>query len=424
MSREVHSSPMTIMLDDSLLETIDNLRKFVDGSLPITFRPLKRKERSQWIRHTLVRFTYLTLKRADKQVVRQYIIKISSLSRAQVGRHIKAYKDNKPICVAYVRRRFSITFTQGDIELLAETDNLHQRLNGAATIAIMEEEHDRGDHRYERLKNISVAHLYRLRKTERYTMRSTTHEKTQSVQTPIGERRKPQPNGKPGYLRTDSVHQGDCNGKKGVYHINNVDEVTQWEVPVAVENLQEVCVEPALDDAFPLFPFVIKNFHSDNGGEYINGVVQQFLKRWNAKQTKSRPYHSNDNGLAETKNGAVIRKHMTHYHIPQPFAARINHFYRDHLIPYLNFHRPCAFPEVVALSNGKKKITYPQKNYMTPYEKLKSLPDWEQYLRLGVTPKMLEEQARAKTPNQAARDMQKAKKKLFDIVLPKHRDML
>ena len=415
---------MVTMLDDSLLETIGNLRDFVNGTLPIFFRPLRREDRSQWVRRTLVRFKYLTLKRADKTVIRQYILKISNLSRAQLNRHIQAYKENQPICASYARRRFPITYLRNDIELLAETDNLHQRLNGAATIAIMREEYARGDHRYERLRDISLAHLYRLRGTKRYQERSVTYRKTNPVQRQYGERRKPEPNGKPGFLRTDSVHQGDADGKKGVYHINNVDEVVQWEVPVAVENLQESCVEAALDEAFLLFPFVIEGFHSDNGGEYINDVIAQFLVRWHAKQTKSRPRHSNDNGLAETKNGAIIRKHMTHFHIPQIYAARINRFYREHLIPYLNFHRPCAFPKVEVLSNGKKKITYPKENYKTPYEKLKSIPDWQQYLRPGVTPEVLEEQAQAKTPNQAARDLQRAKKELFDIILPHYRDML
>ena len=415
---------MVTMLDDSLLETIDNLRKFVDGSLPISFRPLRREDRSQWIRSTLVRFKYLMLKRADKKIVRQYVMKISSLSRAQITRHITAYRDNMPICVPYKRHQPFQVYTQSDTKLLAETDNLHQRLNGAATIVIMETEYERGDQRYVRLKDISVSHLYRLRGTKRYCSHSITYKKTNPVQTPIGERRKPESNETPGFLRVDSVHQGDFDGKKGVYHINPVDEVTQWEVPVAVETLQESCVEPALDETSQFIPFVIKNFHSDNGSEYINEIVEQFLKRWKSKQTKSRPRHSNDNGLAETKNGAIIRKHMTHYHIPQHFAVRINKFYRDHLIPYLNFHRPCAFPDVEILSDGKKKITYPKKNYMTPYEKLKSLPDWEQYLRPGITQAMMEKQVIAKTPNQAARDMQKAKKKLFNVVIPRYDDML
>lgn len=415
---------MITMLDDSLLGSIGNLRKFLDGVLPITFRPLRREERSEWIRHTLVRFRYLALKREDKQVVRQYIMKISGLSRAQVTRHITAYKEKRPICTPYKRHQPFQLYTRSDIELLSEMDDLHQRLNGAATIAIMREEYERGDHRYRRLRDISVAHLYRLRGTRRYRECSTTYGKTQPTQASIGERRKPRPDGKPGFLRTDSVHQGDCNGKKGVYHINNVDEVTQWQIPVAVENLQEGCVEPALDEAFLLFPFIIKNFHSDNGSEYINGVVQQFLGRWKVKQTKGRPRHCNDNGLAETKNGAVIRKHMTHHHIPQPYAARINVFYSEHLIPYLNFHRPCAFPEVEILPNGRKKVTYPKKNYVTPYKKLKSLSEWKKHLRPGITPKMLEEQANMKTPNQAARELQKAKQELFKIVIPRYRDIL
>ena len=415
---------MVTMFDDSLLQTIGNLRMFIDGTLPITFRPLRREERSRWIRSTLVRFKYLTLKRADKQVVQHYLMKVADLSRAQIARHIAAYRDNVPICRPYRRHQPFQVYTRGDSQLLAETDNLHGRLNGAATIAIMATEFARGDHRYERLKDISVAHLYRLRCTVRYREHALTYEKTNPVQVPIGERRKPEPHGTPGFLRVDTVHQGDFGQKKGVYHINHVDEVTQWEVIVAVEQLIEACVEPALEEAFSLVPFRIRNFHSDNGSEFINDVVQQFLMRWKAKQTKGRPRHSNDNGLAETKNGAIIRKHMSYHHIPQPFAARINRFYREHLIPYLNFYRPCAFPTIEILGNGKQKITYPKENYKTPYEKLKSQPDWQRHLHPGITPEMLEAQANAKTPNQAARAMQEAKRKLFDVILPRYRGIL
>lgn len=261
-----------------------------------------------------------------------------------------------------------------------------------------------------------VSRLYDLRQHRRYREEALHLEKTKPVQRAIGERRKPEPDGVPGYLRVDTVHQGDFGKKKGVYHINHVDEVTQWEVILSVEQLIEACVEPVLEEAFSLVPFGIKNFHSDNGSEFINDVVRQFLERWKTRQTKGRPRHSNDNGLAETKNGAIIRKHMGYHHIPQPFAARINQFYRDHLIPYLNFHRPCAFPKVEILQNGKKKITYPSENYRTPYEKLKSLPDWQQYLRPGITPEILEAQANVKTPNEAARDMQKAKQDLLNII--------
>jgi hypothetical protein len=47
----------------------------------------------------------------------------------------------------------------------------------------------------------------------------------------IGERRRPDAQGRPGYLRIDTVHQGDLDGVKGVYHINAVDgraEYRKW----------------------------------------------------------------------------------------------------------------------------------------------------------------------------------------------------
>lgn len=415
---------MVMRFDDSLLSTTGNLQLFLEGSLPITFQPLRREERREWIRHTLIRFKYVTLKRKEKTIVQRYIRKVAHIGRAQLFRHIAAYKEGRPVRTRYERHRFPVVYTHGDIELLAETDNLHGRLNGAATLKVMQREYARGDGRYGRLRHISRSRLYDLRQERRYRENALTLGKTKPSSVPIGERRKPEPEGRPGFLRVDTVHQGDEEGRKGVYHINHVDEMTQWEVIMAVEQLTEACMEPALEEAFTLFPFPVRNFHSDNGSEFINDVVQQFLVRHRSKQTKSRPRHSNDNGLAETKNGSIIRKHMGYRHIPQPFAARINKFYREHLIPYLNFHRPCAFPKVEIQQNGRRKVTYPLENYMTPYEKLKSLPNWQQYLRPGVTEEMLDAQANAKTPNQAAREMQAAKRELLQAIPPRFHDLL
>ncbi|MDP2815732.1 MAG: transposase family protein, partial [Rectinemataceae bacterium] len=296
------------MFDDSLLHTIGNLKMFIEGTLPITFHPLRKEDRSRWIRSTLVRFKYLALLRSEKGIVRCYLMKVAGMSRAQMTKHIGTYRDKKPIDVPYVRHQPFQRYTRSDIELLAATDNAHGRLNGKAMQEICAEQCTRGDVRFVRLAKISQAQLYRFRRHRRYREESLTIEKTKPVQRSIGERRKPEPNGVPGFLRVDSVHQGDFGKEKGVYHINLVDEVTQWEVIVAVEQLIEACVEPALEAAFSLFPFFIHNFHSDNGSEYINDMVQQFLLRFVVKQTKSRPRHSNDNGLAETKNGAIIRK--------------------------------------------------------------------------------------------------------------------
>ena len=96
---------------------------------------------------------------------------------------------------------------------------------------------------------------------------------------PIGERRSPSPGNQPGYLRVDSVHQGDQDGVKGVYHINAVDCVTQYEGVASCERISEAFLIPVLEALLDSFPCVIKGFNVDNGSEYINRHVAKLLNK-------------------------------------------------------------------------------------------------------------------------------------------------
>ena len=149
------------------------------------------------------------------------------------------------------------------------------------------------------------------------------------------------PQGKPGFIRVDTVHQGDRDGVKGLYHINAVDEVTQYEVVCTVEKISERYLVPVLEGMLAGFPFKLLEFHSDNGSEFINHKVAELLNSLNIALTKSRSRHSNDNALVESKNGSVIRKLLGHAHVPQHHAERFNLFDQAHLNPYVNYHRPC-----------------------------------------------------------------------------------
>ena len=144
---------------------------------------------------------------------------------------------------------------------------------------------------------------------------------------PIGLRRAPRPNGRAGFVRIDTVHQGDLDGIKGVYHITCVDCVSQWQVMACVQGISEAYQLPVLALILEQFPFVIDGFHLDNGSEFINGRVAQMLEKLRIEQTKSRSRQSNDNALAESKNASVVRKHMGYSHIPPKFATPINAFY-------------------------------------------------------------------------------------------------
>jgi len=281
-----------------------------------------------------------------------------------------------------------------------------------ATQKLLQREfYDYGDQRYRRLAQISVAHLYRLRKSTAYRRERIGYEKTKPTSVSIGERRAPQPEGRPGYLRVDTVHQGDLEGAKGVYHINAVDEVTQWQVVGATGQISEAYLIPVLEAMLGQFPFQIRGFHSDNGSEFINHRVSKLLNKLLVEQTKSRPRHSNDNGLAESKNGAVVRKHMGYNYIAAGHAAAIEAFYEEHFNPYLNFHRPCGVAEPKV--NAKGKVIKRYRWYATPWEILRQLPGVAAHLRPDLTLAELEQQARRKSDTAAALEMQAAKQKLF-----------
>ena len=186
-----------------------------------------------------------------------------------------------------------------------------------------------GDARYARLAGISVAHLYNLRQSEPYRKQRQVWRGTRPSPVAIGIRKAPAPQGLPGYIRIDTVHQGDQDGMKGVYHINAVDMalalghlvgqplVTQWELVASVEHISEAYLLPVIALLLEGFPFAIRGFHSDSGSEYINHKTAGLLEKLRVEFTKSRPRHTNDNALAECKNGAVIRKTMGYSHIPQ-----------------------------------------------------------------------------------------------------------
>ena len=274
-----------------------------------------------------------------------------------------------------------------------------------------------GDARYQRLATISVAHLYNLRQRPNYQHQRQVWTKTRPTIVPIGERRAPTPNNRPGYLRVDSVHQGDLDGIKGVYHINAVDCVTQYEGIATCEKISEAFLIPVLEALLQRFPFQILGFHSDNGSEYINKFVAKLLnKLLIEEQTKSRSRHCNDNAQAESKNGAIVRKHLGYSHIPQCFAAPVNTFCSDYLNPYINFHRPCLFAEIISDAKGRQRKRYPYKLMMTPYEKLKSLPKPEQYLKPGITFPQLDAQASAISDNEAAQRLNDARTILFKTI--------
>ena len=412
---------MVIDMNETKLTTLEQLRAFLAGTDEVRFCATGKgaDERYRHIAGVLARFGYKRLKKPDKGLILRYLERTTGYSRQQVTRLVKRWIDGKGLRKRYraPRNGWVRKFTDLDVALLAETDALHNTLSGPATVHLMRRALEcYGDTRYERLATISVGHLYNLRKERGYLRRWQVFTKTRPTGIAIGVRRAPRPDGRPGFIRIDSVHQGDQDGIKGVYHINAVDCLTQWELVATCEKITEAYLLPVIEALLDAFPFRILGFHADNGSEYINHKVARMLEKLAAEFTKSRPRHSNDNGLAETKNGAVVRKHLGYSHIPQRFATALNAFCMAHLNPYVNFHRPCLFAEAYLDKKGTTRKRYPLKAVMTPMEKLASLPQVEHFLKPGVTLDALREQARAMSDNEAAEQLNKARSQLFQSI--------
>lgn len=391
------------------------IRAFLTGNKEREFDILSRQAKYEFIADTLTRLSYRTLRKKEKGEAKACLQKITGYEDRQMKRLIKKWK-KKGLKYAKPKKTGAAVprYKAGDIALLIKTDIAHKTPNGNAVRAILQREFlVFGKKEYEKISGISVGHIYNIRKHKKQYLSSDAvrYSKTVPVAVNIGERRKPQPNGQPGFLRVDSVHQGDFMGVKGVYHINLTDEVTQFEVIGCVENLTDEYMIPLLEKLIEQFPFVIQNFHSDNGSEYINKQVASMLERLRIGQTKSRSRHSNDNGLAETKNGSVIRKHIGRNHIPKKNAGAIEKFYETYFNPYLCYHRICAYATDYADKRGKIRKKYEM--HTTPYERLKSLPNAEQYLKLGVSFEQLDKIAYAQSDNEFAEKMEKVKKEVL-----------
>jgi hypothetical protein len=266
--------------------------------------------------------------------------------------------------------------------------------------------------RFERLSGISTSHLYNLRHSAQYARQRVQRKGTSAGAkgSQIGTRCAPEPQGHAGYIRIDSVHQGDHDGIKGVYHINAVDMITQWQVVVCTEQITHSYMHTVMARLMEQFPFTIQGIHADNGSEYINTRMLELMENARIALTKSRPRRSTDNALVEGKNGAVVRKMFGYAHIPKSRANLLNAFNQEHFNPLNNLHRPCLFATLQddPVKPGRTKRSYAPRDARTPLEKLESLAPMLRHLKPGVTLKGLKAKAREHTDLQAAQALQQA----------------
>ena len=412
---------MIVTLKTSSTPSLDQIRAFLDGSQPFELHLPDRAQAYAFIAETLRALRYRRLKRPDKGLVRRYLVKVTGFSRQQLTRLIAQYhaqgrlEDHRQQPPA---RPFAKPLHPGRYPRPGRTgcpprhalraghqEALRARLHAVRGHPLRTPGHD--------LQRPSLPPAA----DGPLSAPAGDRQQNPAGDGPHRERRKPRPQGQPGYLRIDSVHQGDLDGIKGLYLINAIDEVTQFQFIAAVERISEHFLLPILERLILAFPFTIRGFHADNGSEYINHRVAQLLTKLHvAEFTKSRARRSNDNALVESKNGSIVRKHLGYSHIPGRYASQVNDFTLNVLSPYLNFHRPCFFPEEAVSPNGRITKRYRYEHLMTPYEKLKSLNNAETFLQPHITFQKLDEIALKQSDNDAARQLNQARTELFQSI--------
>lgn len=398
-------------MDDSRLTNITQLRAFLKGSQKAGFSlGGSPEEKYVFIDRTVDRFNYRRLSRQDKRLVLAFLKKLTGYRRSQLFRLVNRAAAGDLTRKPYRRIHSHLIYTGQDVKLLEKTDELHLRLNGLSTKEILRREMEVFGHReYQTISRVSRSHLYNLRNHPVYKSHWVNHTKPTLI--PIGLTQPPENFGKPGSIRIDTVHQRD------IYHINAVDEITQWEIVVCVPTISEQFILPALNQIIDQCPFIIFNFHSDRGSENINHLVAELLTKLDIHQTKSRSRHPNDNALVETKNGAVIRKNMGWEHLDQGVSDLINDFYQQWFNPYLNYHRPSLFAGTVTQDRkGWERKIYAEA--MVPYEKLKQVDRQLKHscLKPGVGFEQLDKIAYQYSDNEFADMMRQQERKLFATI--------
>ena len=254
-----------------------------------------------------------------------------------------------------------------------------------------------------------------MRRRTAYRQHHVHHTKTRARRVGIGERRKPGQRGKPGYLRADTVHQGNTSTREGPCHIDAAGAVAQWQIVGCCPTIPEGHLIPVSEAMPHQFPFRIQGFHSDNGSEFLNARVEKLLPKPRVGEfTHLRLHRTTGNALVEGKHGAVVRQHTGHEPIGAQHAGEFQRFCMAEFNPYWNYHHPCGLATVeVDVKGQRRRRLYRPEDCRSPCEKLLSPGPGEGYLQPGVMAAFLKQQAGRMSDTECALQMQQPKRKLL-----------
>ena len=174
---------------------------------------------------------------------------------------------------------------------------------------------------------------------------------------------------KPGFVEVDLVgHDGGNNSGDFIQSLNFVDIATCWDSTAACKNKAQVHVFGALRAIIARFPFIILGIDSDNGSEFINGIMLRYCIKNEITFTRSRPYKKNDSCFVEQKNYSVVRRNVGYQRYDTDKELRtLNELY-IYLDSYINYFQPVV--KLVSKTRVGSKVTKKYDKAKTPFRRV------------------------------------------------------
>lgn len=176
----------------------------------------------------------------------------------------------------------------------------------------------------------------------------------------------------PGHLEADTVaHCGDNINGEYAHTITATDIATTWTENRAIFTKASGGVVEQLKDIESQLPFLIQSFDFDNGSEFLNHGVLEFLEKRDrpVSVTRSRPYRKNDQCYVEQKNYTHVRELFGYDRIPnRDLVAMMNEIYRRYWSPFQNFFIPTM--KLIRKTRIGAKIKKEYEKPQTPYERV------------------------------------------------------
>jgi transposase InsO family protein len=173
----------------------------------------------------------------------------------------------------------------------------------------------------------------------------------------------------PGSVQADLVaHCGESTAGFYLATLVVVEVATAWTELEPVWGVSQQRVGSGVHRVRQRLPVPLRELHTDNGGEFLNTLLQPWCRREGIRCTRGRAYKKNDQAWVEQKNWRAVRRLVGYdRYSTQAAFAQLGRLYA--LVgAYLNFLQPVR--KLVGKERVGAKVTKRYDAAATPYRRL------------------------------------------------------